>query len=48
MNKPVYLCLSVLEIIKIVMYQFWYDSMKPKYVEKKIMLHACRQLYGLH
>ena len=35
MNKPVYLCLSVLEIIKIVVYQFWYDSMKPKYVQKK-------------
>ena len=41
MNKPVYLCLSVLEIIKIVMYQFWYDSMRPKYVEKKkCYMHA--------
>ena len=31
MNKPVYLGLLILEISKIVMYQFWYDYKKPKY-----------------
>ena len=31
MNKPIYLGLSILEISKILMYEFWYDSMKPKY-----------------
>ena len=31
MNKPIYLGLSILEIIKILMYEFWYDYMKPKY-----------------
>ena len=31
MNKPIYLGLSILEISKIVMYEFWYDYMKPKY-----------------
>ena len=31
MNKPIYLGLSILEISKILMYQFWYDYMKPKY-----------------
>ena len=31
MNKPIYLGLSVLEISKILMYEFWYDYMKPKY-----------------
>ena len=31
MNKPVYLGLSVLEISKTLMYEFWYDYMKPKY-----------------
>ena len=30
MNKPVYLGLSILEISKIVIYEFWYDNMKPK------------------
>ena len=31
MNEPVNLGLSILEINKIVMCEFWYDYMKPKY-----------------
>ena len=31
MNKPIYLGLSILEIIKLLMYEFWYDYMKLKY-----------------
>ena len=31
MNKPIYLGLTILEISKILMYEFWYDYMKPKY-----------------
>ena len=31
MNKPIYLGLSILEISKILMYEFWYNYMKPKY-----------------
>ena len=31
MNKPVYLGLSVLKISKALMYEFWYDYVKPKY-----------------
>ena len=34
MNKPIYLGLSVLEISKILMYEFWYDYTKPKYNNK--------------
>ena len=30
-NKQIYLGLSILEIIKTLMYEFWYDYMKPKY-----------------
>ena len=30
MNKPIYLGLSILEISKVLMYEFWYDCMKPK------------------
>ena len=33
-SKPVYLGLSILELSKIVMYQFWCDYVKPKYDEK--------------
>ena len=31
MNKPIYLGLSILETSKILMYEFSYDYMKPKY-----------------
>ena len=31
MNKPIYLGLSILEISKLLMYEFSYDYMKPKY-----------------
>ena len=31
MNKPIYLGLSILEISKLLMHEFWYDYMKPKY-----------------
>ena len=34
MNKAACLGLSILEINKIVMYNFWYDYGKPKYEEK--------------
>ena len=34
MNKPVCLGLSVLELKKILMYEFWHDYVKPKYGEK--------------
>ena len=30
MNKPVCLGLSILELSKILMYEFWYDYVKPK------------------
>ena len=31
MNKPIYLGLSIIDISKILMYEFWYNYMKPKY-----------------
>ena len=34
MNKPVYLGLSILELNKIVTYEFWYGYVKPKYGTK--------------
>ena len=33
MNKPVYSWLAILEISEIVIYEFWYDYVKPKYRE---------------
>ena len=34
-NKPVYLGLSILDLSKTVMYEFWYDYVKPKYGENE-------------
>ena len=31
MNKSVYLGMSILDITKTLMYEFWYDYIKPKY-----------------
>ena len=33
MNKPIYLGLSTLDLSKILMYEFWYNYVKPKYGE---------------
>ena len=33
-NKLVYLGLLILDLNKTVMYDFWYDYVKPKYAEK--------------
>ena len=32
-NQPVYLGLSILDISKTVIYEFWYDYVTPKYRE---------------
>ena len=34
MNKSIYLGISILDISKILMYEFWYDYIKPKYQAK--------------
>ena len=34
MNKPIYLGMSILDISKTLMYEFWYDYIKPKYQGK--------------
>ena len=34
MNKPAYLGMSILDISKTLIYEFWYDYVKPKYRDK--------------
>ena len=36
MNKLVHLGLSILELSKILVYEVWYDYVKPKYDEKEL------------
>ena len=35
MNKPVYLGLSILQLSKILMYEFWYDVLNQNMVKKQ-------------
>ena len=45
MNKPVYLGQTILDLSKIVMYEFHYDYMKRKYHDDKLtLLHGYRLL----
>ena len=34
MNKPIYLGMSILDISKTLMYEFWCDYIKPKYQDR--------------
>ena len=34
MNKPIYIGMSILDISKTLMYEFWYDYIKSKYLDK--------------
>ena len=40
MVKPIYLGTSILDISKILMYEFWYDYIKPKYGDRAKLCYA--------
>ena len=48
MNKSVYLGLSILEITKTLMYEFWYDYMKPKYGDNKKLCYMDTDSFIMH
>ena len=43
MNKPIYLGMSILDISKTLMQEFWYDYLKPQYGDK--IKQIIKQLY---
>ena len=45
MNKTVYLGMSILELSKAVMYEIWYDYVKPKHDEKQFCHNGYKQFY---
>ena len=48
MNKPVYLGLSIFEISKTLMYEFWYDYMKPKYGDSVKLCYMDTDSFIMH
>ena len=47
-NKPVYLEFSILEITKTLMYEFWYDYMKPKYGDNVKLCYMDTDSFIMH
>ena len=48
MNKPVYLGLSILDLSKTVIYEFWYDYVKPKYSKYAKLCYMDRDSFIVH
>ena len=48
MNQPVYLGLSILEISKTLMYEFWYDYMKRKYSDNVKLCYMDTDSFIMH
>ena len=48
MNKPIYLSMSILDITKTRMYEFWYHYLKPKYGDKVKLCYADTDSFIIH
>ena len=48
MNKPVYLGQAILDISKMLMYEFWYDYIKPKYGDKAKLCYMDTDSFIMH
>ena len=48
MNKPVYLGQAILDISKTLMYELWYDYIKPKYGEKAKLCYMDTDSFIIH
>ena len=48
MNKSIYLGISVFDISKMLMYEFWYDYIKPKYQDKAKLCYMDTDSFVIH
>ena len=51
MNKPIYLGLSILDIIKTLFktyYEFWYDYIKPKYGDRAKLCYTDTEIFVIY
>ena len=48
MNKPIYLGMSILAISKTLMYELWYNYIKPKYQDKAKLCYMDTDSFFIH
>ena len=48
MNKPIYLGQAILDISKTLMFEFWYDYIKPKYGDKVRLCYMDTDSFVMH
>ena len=48
MNKPIYLGQAILDISKTLMYEFWYDYIKPKYGDNARLCYMDTDSFIMH
>ena len=48
MIKPLYLGMSILDISKTVMYEFWYDYIRPRYGDKTKLCYTDADSFVVH
>ena len=48
MNKPIYLGMSILDISKMLMYEFWSDYVEPKYQDKAKLCYMDTDYFFIH
>ena len=48
MNKPICLGMSILDVSKTLMYEFWYDYIKPKYQYKAKLCYTDTDSFVIH
>ena len=48
MNKPIYVGMSILDISKTLMYEFWYDYIKPKYQDRAKLCYMNTDKFVIH
>ena len=48
MNRPIYLGMSILDISETLMYEFWYDYIKPKYGDRAKLCYTDTDSFVIH
>ena len=47
-NKPIYIGMSILDISKTLIHEFWYDYIKPKYLDKAKLCYMDTDSFVIH